>query len=152
MDGVHGVAADGAEIIDIHHAAHPHSKSRGDNGISIGFTSHHAAIAAKFGSHITEGIAGENIIIESDRHFSVDDLGARVAFRSDDALMVFDLVGDMAPCVEFSTFCAGRPLDAPDMKATLQLLSYGQRGFMILPLDGASSTIKAGDMFVLMEG
>ena len=154
MDGVYGVAANGSEIIDVHHPAHPQSKNGGDNGISIGFTSHQAAIVAKYGNHITEGIAGENIIIEAERTFSYEDLISGLAFRSADseAVMRFNLLRDMAPCVEFSTFCAGHPLDAAEMKTTLEFLSFGQRGFLIQPTETTAAwQIKAGDLFLLME-
>mgnify|MGYP000514794316 CR=1 FL=1 len=55
----------GLEQLDVHHADHPHSRNRGYNGISLGFTSHYGRMRDRFGSHITVGCAGENIIVET---------------------------------------------------------------------------------------
>src|SRR5690348_12666188 len=40
-DGVTGISADGDLIVDVHNRTHPESKFRGENGVSIGFTSHY---------------------------------------------------------------------------------------------------------------
>src|SRR5258708_756899 len=71
--GVSAVSADGIPIIDIHHADHPESKnSLGKNGISLGFTSHYRAMRDRYGAHLTDGCAGENILVESDQVWSID--------------------------------------------------------------------------------
>src|SRR5690242_19922688 len=57
--GVLGWAADGRPIADVHHRDHPDSKNRGgENGISLGFTSHYRTMREHFAGHLTDGIAG----------------------------------------------------------------------------------------------
>jgi len=64
--GIEAVLPTGEPILDIHHINHP-DKAHKDDLISIGFTSHYAAMRQRFGEHMQDGTAGENIIIESDR-------------------------------------------------------------------------------------
>src|SRR4051812_40755371 len=74
--GISAVSVNGEPIIDIHHADHPETKnSQGKNGISFGFTSHYRAMRECYGAHLPDGCAGENILIESDRVWSLDKLG-----------------------------------------------------------------------------
>jgi hypothetical protein len=80
-DGVLGAGgggeggADGGWIVDVHHRAHPETKNEdGLHGVSVGFTSHYAAMRDRLGDRIVVGCAGENIIVAADRSFSYDDL------------------------------------------------------------------------------
>ena len=67
-DGVLGGGSGGAWIVDVHHQAHPHTKNEdGLHGVSLGFTSHYAAMRERFGERLTVGCAGENIIAAADR-------------------------------------------------------------------------------------
>src|SRR5215212_1773199 len=87
--GVSAVSANGEAIIDVHHADHPESKSRlGTNGISIGFTSHYRAMRDRYGAHLTDGCAGENILVESDHVWSLDQLGEALVIQCVDRQMV----------------------------------------------------------------
>jgi hypothetical protein len=149
-DGVVGVAADGEGVIDVHNAGHPASKNqRGLNGISVGFTSHYQAMRERFGSHLTDGCAGENILVEADRTFSLGDLGDQLAIETAGGAIVYLaslLVA--APCVEFSQFAAGQGERLPPeaLKATLQFLDAGTRGFYARPVgDSANAVVRAGD-------
>ena len=102
--GVVGVADGGERIVDVHHGAHPASKSRqGSNGISIGFTGHYQAMRERFGAHVTDGIAGENILVESDGVWTLAELGQRLAIETAQGALI-PLVDALvaAPCVEFS--------------------------------------------------
>jgi len=147
-DGVVGLMADGGRIVDVHNARHPDSKNQGNNGISIGFTSHYRAMRSKFGAHMTDGIAGENIVIEADRRFQLADLGERLVIvnPASGQKITLQVLMVAAPCEPFSKFAAGRDLAAEEMKETLQFLHDGQRGFHITPVDeGAQWVAQAGD-------
>src|SRR5215216_1672990 len=77
--GVQGWTADNEPLTDVHHRDHPASKNRGgENGISLGFTGHYREMRQRFGQHLRDGIAGENILIEVDRQFQVEDLASGV--------------------------------------------------------------------------
>jgi hypothetical protein len=148
--GAIGVTADGERVVDIHHAEHPESKNqRGLNGISFGFTSHYRAMRERFGPHLTDGCAGENILIESEQMFALSDLGEHLAIQTTDGVHVVlahTLVA--APCVEFSQFAAGQAerLPAEALKAALQFLDRGMRGFYAGLMAGSNEAImRVGD-------
>ena len=148
--GAVGLAAGGERVIDVHNADHPASKNHsGVNGISIGFTSHYLAMRERFGPHLTDGCAGENILVETDRAFALSDLGERLAIETaNGAIVCLASLLVAAPCVEFSQFAAGQGerLPAEALKATLQFLDEGMRGFYAgLAGDPADVVVRAGD-------
>ncbi len=132
--GVVGKIAGGETILDVHNATHPASKNRaGSNGISIGFTSHYAAMRARFGDHLTDGIAGENILVATDRRFTEADFAAGIQIETADGAVVrLEEVIVAEPCVEFSRYALRYPRDLPSdpaVTAALNFLREGTRGF-----------------------
>jgi hypothetical protein len=158
-EGAHGVTSEAEKIVDIHNARHPETRNNGTNPITIGFTTHYAAMRDQFGAHLTDGIAGENIIIDADSSFTWDDLTTGVAFKNaDGTLHQFRLLKIADPCVEFSHFAAkknaatGNPLGGIELKETLQFLSYGRRGFHISPLNDRDPVgIMTGDTVYIVD-
>lgn len=150
-EGVAGLTEAGERIIDVHHARHPASKNQqGLNGISASFTSHYQTMRERFGPHLTDGIAGENILVEADRSFTLANLGAALAIQDQDegSLIYLDALMVAAPCVEFSRFAAEQdePLPAEVLKATLQFLDGGRRGFYArLAGTHDQAIVRAGD-------
>lgn len=153
-DGVIGITETGEEIIDVHNAIHPNSTSRGDNGISVGFTSHYNAMRQKFGDHLSDGIAAEGIIVETDRVYTPETLGTRLAIKNVETgklIYLYD-VKAMLPCEPFSRFAANSNLAAPEMKATLQFLSEGMRGFCMTLENGQNTVfVQQGDELILLD-
>jgi len=151
--GVLGLAEDDSQLLDIHHADHPNTRqNNGLNSISLGFTSHYQAMRDKFGAHLTDGIAGENILIESATSYALNDLGQRLAIQSAQSGDYYYLTQLMvaAPCVPFSTFAADQyglmPLSNQQIKEALQFLLDGMRGFYAtLDETQVACTIQAGD-------
>jgi hypothetical protein len=132
--GVVGLVENGETIVDVHHHDHPASKNRGgENGISLGFTGHYQAMRQRFGQHLADGIAGENILIEADRQFQVDDLALGVVVEGTDGRRLeLRPIIVAAPCVEFSRYALRFPEGArPDGTVTeaLRFLDAGMRGF-----------------------
>ncbi len=151
--GALGVMADGSHILDIHNADHPHTRNNGNNPLSVGFTAHYQAMRDRFGDHIGDGIAGENIIVTTDRSYGLDDLGGRVAFQNPatGVIAYLKVVKIVAPCNEFSQFCAqsDMPLSGAALKDTLQFLGEGRRGIMLAVEDGTRITIAPGDIMLI---
>jgi hypothetical protein len=152
--GVVGLLADGARIVDVHHAAHPGSRNRGGlNGVSVGFTAHYRSMRARFGEHLADGVAGENILVETARSVALADLGGRVMVRSrlTGATLLLDALQVAAPCVEFCHFAYGRAdLAAEDVRDGLRFLHEGRRGFYASLAAGQSTgLVEAGDMIVV---
>jgi hypothetical protein len=151
-------AVDGAgdRLLDVHHLEHPRSRNRrGLNGISIGFFGHYEKMQAYFGPHMQPGIAGENLIVDSPVPYTLADLqpylvavcaasGQEYPFRVLDA---------MAPCDPFTHFAARAEdrLPKAELKAGLQFLSNGRRGFLLQPLTTERIAIKPGDTVYLAE-
>jgi hypothetical protein len=133
-DGVFGITAKQKRVMDVHHIDHPTSGNHhGTNGVSFGFTSHYETMRTQFGEHVVNGCAGENILIETDAIIALTDLGRNIAIQSEETgqfvyLTKFKVA---TPCVEFSQYAAnhGLPLAAAPLKATLQFLNHGRRGF-----------------------
>lgn len=154
QDGCYGLLYDGTRLIDSHHAQHPQSRYNGRNGISIGFTAHYALMRERFGDHVSEGQAGENVIIETTDPVSPQQLGERIAFRREglDELIYFEQVVPAPPCVEFSRFISRRALSPQETKATLQFLDNGLRGFYCRLIPSAGSvTLKGGDVLLALD-
>lgn len=133
-NGVVGRTEMGDTILDVHHATHPVTKNRaGSNGISVGFTAHYGAMRARFGDHLTDGVAGENILVATERIFREPDFAAGIQIETTDGGMVHLAEVIVAePCVEFSRFALRAAQDAPADRAVMDALNFlreGVRGF-----------------------
>jgi hypothetical protein len=150
--GVEGVDFQDQPMLDIHHADHPHTSNNGNNGISIGFTSHYRKMRTRFGEHMRDGTAGENIIIDTDQEIWLADLGQQVEFHNLDTgnILSLEVVKIAAPCDEFSHFAAKSQeerLEAKELKDTLQFLGGGRRGFLLkLSGDQEKGYVQPGDV------
>jgi hypothetical protein len=148
--GVTGIGTDGTIHLDVHHRDHPISRNRGDNGVSVGFTGHYATMRDRFGDHLTDGIAGENILVEWEEVFTPESLGGNLLIEAVSGPVRLATVIAAPPCVEFTRFCLRWPRDArPDRTVTeaLQVLDNGLRGFYASFDPGsAASEIRAGDV------
>jgi hypothetical protein len=132
-DGAYGLEPGGAWMVDIHHRAHPDSRNpAGEQGISMGFTGHYGAMRDRFGDRIEVGCAGENIIVETPRRFTLDELLGGVVVLSPAGEEVLRLaVLDVAhPCKPFTGWALGRRVEKDVLKAHLQFLDGGMRGFL----------------------
>ena len=147
--GVVGVTDDGQHIVDVHNANHPETKSRGDNGFSIGFTSHYESMRHRFGKHIANACAGENILVQTDTMFSLADLQNGVAIlqtRTDEYIFLID-IQPVVPCLPFSNYAANRLLAPSEVKETLQFLMHGRRGFLAELMDKSKTvSVRTGDV------
>jgi len=152
--GVIGLTEQNTEIIDVHHKRHPNSRYRGDNPISIGFTSHYEKMRAEMGDHLSDGIAGESIIVACHSIYTVDAIGNRLAIKSqgDESLIYLNEVIPIPPCEPFSRFVRAKNLSPAQKKLTLQFLSGGTRGFY-MKLDNTpdNTIIQAGDRVYLVN-
>jgi hypothetical protein len=156
--GVIGVLADGTELIDVHHAAHPESRDRrGLAGISVMATGDYAALRARYGDHLVDGIAGEGVLVEFDpglaRRSMPDSItvspggrdeagsargpevgvGPRTSFGDADLVLHSVQVAD--PCVEFTRFCLRLPASdsvGDDVSRGLDDLRGGARGYKMV--------------------
>jgi hypothetical protein len=149
--GALGAAADGGWLVDVHHQAHPDTKNEdGLHGVSVGFTSHYAAMRDRFGERIVIGCAGENVIVETDGMFTYDDVAAGIALVSADGVERVRLrVLQVAhPCRPFTGWALGGRVESEVLKSHLQFLDDGMRGFYCVG-EGVG-TVEVGDHVLLL--
>jgi hypothetical protein len=149
-DGALGARPDGEWIVDVHHRAHPHTKNEdGLHGISLGFTSHYAAMREHFGDRLEVGCAGENIIAETDRRITYEELAGGIAILAPDGgervrLKVLQVAH---PCRPFTGWALGKHVEPEELKRHLQFLDGGMRGFYCV--GEGSGTVSLGDQVVM---
>lgn len=146
--GVTGIGTDGMAHHDVHHRDHPLSRNRGDNGVSVGFTSHYRLMRERFGEHLADGIAGENILVESAEVHTESDLGGTLLIETAGGLARLDHVIVAPPCVEFTRYCLEWPRDRrPDRTVTeaLQFIGAGVRGFYATSSPRSARVVRAGE-------
>jgi len=146
--GVWGLDEDGKPVPDVHHRDHPASKLRGtENAISFGLTSHYAAIRERFGEHLVDAIAGENILIAADGPVSLEEVAGGLLVETARGSVALGQVSVAHPCAPFSRFALGMGPDEPaDLRVTeaLRYLDGGMRGFYVA-YSGAPVEIAVGD-------
>lgn len=150
--GVVGFAG-ATEVNDVHHRDHPLSRYRGENGVSVGFTAHYAAMRAEFGDFLHDGIAGENLLVASESILSADDVAAGIVIMTATGPVSLAEVQVAAPCVEYGKFCLRYPHDRiadAAVAAAVAFLHQGVRGFYARwAADAGAATsprIAAGDL------
>ena len=152
-DGALGASPsdDDTWIVDVHHRAHPRSKNEdGLHGISIGFTSHYAAMQEHFGERLAVGCAGENIIAEVDRRLAYEELAGGVAILSPEGMERVRLkVLEVAhPCKPFTGWALGKTVEPEELKQHLQFLDNGMRGFYCV--GEGTGTVSLGDRIAIL--
>ncbi|MBI3362800.1 MAG: hypothetical protein HY023_16995 [Chloroflexi bacterium] len=137
---------DGRAILDVHHADHPQAYRHGNNALSVGFTTHYDAMRERFGDHIADGCAGENILVETDEKVEMGILRRGLAIRpaGSTSPVWLDEVCVAKPCEPFSRY-ASRAAQSEDVKAALQFLDNGVRGFYCVLAGESAATITVGD-------
>ena len=149
--GIEATTPEGEHVLDIHHISHPDKAYDNDDLVCIGFTAHYEAMRGRFGEHMVDGIAGENIIIDYAEEIWPDDLDQRLAIENQDTgqKAMLDLVSFAAPCREFSRFATQsqrEDLPANKLKETLQFLGNGRRGFLLVLSEGQeTAVVRRGD-------
>lgn len=154
-----GLVADmpgGESVLDVHNEHHPDTRYKGTNAVSVGFSGHYQAMRDRLGDHMTDGVAGENVIIEAGFVPALADLGRQLQFRNPatGAVAALDVVKVAAPCDAFTRFThqTTEHLPADVMKETLQFLNDGRRGFLLMLADQAGEAlISTGDEVLVLE-
>lgn len=140
--GVVGVGRDGTEHVDVHHMDHPHSRnSKGRNGISIMATGDYEALRARYGNHLTDGIAGESILVD----YSPGLAGREMPEQLTLGPLTLTGVHIAKPCVEFTRFCLRHEGPVDDaIKQGLKDLDGGARGYKMTTED--TGLVAVGDI------
>ena len=147
-------ADDGSFMVDVHNAAHPHSRNRdGVNSLSVGFTSHYAAMQARFGDHFAPGWAGENLLIATDQIVALEQVARGLVVQTARGPVALASVIVATPCKPFSGFALRTDCATiEELKAALQFLDHGMRGYYCALASAAPATIAVGDEVFAAEG
>ena len=152
QEGIIGITEQGGEIIDAHHIQHAESRNRGGNGISIGFLQNYEKMRRRFGSHIQDGFAAENIIVDAAVDLSLFTSASRffIHNRVSDIRIELKEVVPAPPCREFSIFCLQVPQCKEEIQSALQFLDNGMRGYYAEILsDSENVIVQAGDRLIV---
>jgi hypothetical protein len=142
--------AEGVHVLDVHNTQHPQSKHWGENPFSVGFTSHYAAMAKRFGAHMYLGCAGEGIIIETTKTITIDDMAGTMVIATKNGPVKLAQIIVATPCAPFSTFALANPQSTTaDLKSALQFLNHGTRGFYCQLVEEIEAVIRPGDLAYL---
>jgi hypothetical protein len=150
-DGILGRGPDGAWVVDVHHRAHPQTKNAdGLHGISIGFTSHYGAMQEQFGGGITLGCAGENLIAETAVRVALEQIAGGLAILAPDGRerVRLEVLKVAHPCRPFTGWALGRRVESEVLKAHLQFLDDGMRGYRCHA--AVAGMVSVGDRLVLV--
>jgi len=118
---------DNGYVLDVHAAAYP-ADGNGRRPLSVGFTAHYELMRSRFDS-VPLGIAGENIIVESNRVFEERDLAGGLVVRRSDGEFRLEAPKVARPCAAFTRFLIGDRSD-DDHGAARAFLQGGVRGFI----------------------
>jgi MOSC domain-containing protein YiiM len=127
-----------AWLVDVHHAAHPDSRHTPHAPVSLLTTGSYRALRERFGPHLADGVAGENVLVDSDRV-----LADEVARAFSIGAVLLESVAPAEPCVEFARWCARLGPDASAREDLIALLG-GARGWYGVPVAGA--VVSLGDV------
>jgi hypothetical protein len=153
--GVVGVAANGEQILDVHHMDHPRSRFRGANAISVGFTGHYAALREQFGAHVVDGCAAENILIASSGKIALDEPQMWVVLEqaATGKQYVLGQAAVAEPCMPFARWVTHHDAPPEQIRRTLQQLRHGMRGFYLdMPPVQQPVLVQDGDRVLVRYG
>ena len=125
----------------------------GNNFISFGFTHHYVMMRDRFGAHLEDGVAGENIIIEAEDKTGVFVPSSRIGIQSavTGEILILNEVIVAPPCAPFTYFCAQARIGGKDMKEVLQFLGHGTRGYYARVPAGFTGEVMPGELIVSVE-
>ena len=151
--GVVGLADRLGSVLDVHHVDHPRTRDRkGIGGVTFMGVGDYARLRVRYGDHLTEGIAGETILLDAAAGFGRTPVPAEVTVLTSDGPIGLVRVRVADPCVEFSRFCLRQePSSVVDADVTQALvdLADGCRGYRGVAT--GSGVIALGDQVVIAD-
>ena len=105
------------------------------------------ALRARYGQHLSEGIAGEGILLDAPDGLAGRLHGTGWVLHTAGGSIEVDQVGVAEPCVEFTRFCLGLPPSSEvgsDVREHLALLDHGARGYK--GVAAATGLLAVGDL------
>ncbi len=149
--GVHGITAAGETVLDVHHQDHPQTRdAKGRAGILFMGTGDYVTLRARYGEHVTDGIAGETVLVDAPDGLAHRPMPSTAMIRTTTGDLPLEQVRVADPCVEFSRFCLQQPPSAVVDDAVRQALidlDGGARGYRAAA--AATASFRVGDLLVI---
>lgn len=149
--GITGQGPEGSDSLDVHHRDHPDSKFAGDNAVSVLFTHHYDLMRARFGDHLPDGIAGESMLVETNRRVMESNLLDGLVIETEEGPALLRDLRVAEPCVEYTRYCLRRAPEEradPILTESLEFLRAGMRGFYAR-YSGTPVLVRLGDKVYL---
>jgi hypothetical protein len=131
--GVVGLAEHLGSVVDVHHVDHPRSRDpKGRGGVTVMGTGDYLRLRERYGDHLTEGIAGESILVDAPNGLAGIEMPAEIRVLTAAGPIRLTQVRVADPCVEFSRFCLGQgagPTVDEHVRQALIDLDGGARGY-----------------------
>lgn len=145
--GAFASAPDGSCLVDVHNATHPFTRSRGENTLSVGFSRHYDAMRAHFGDPFPFGCAAENIIVDGpDARVTPADVAGGIVIETADGSAPLAQVIVAPPCMPFAKYALrDREAPPPAVKAAIQFIDQGIRGYYCAYAGPKTATLRRGD-------
>jgi hypothetical protein len=99
-----------------------------------------------FATKVPNGVAGENVIIETEASIDLWALSDGLLMKTKDNDVLITGFSAAEPCIEFTQYCLGQGrADTPeDIRTSLQFLRHGMRGFYA-GYSGPTVVLRLGD-------
>ncbi len=138
----------GQVVPDVHHADHPDTRHRrGGNGLSLMTTAGYSRLRARYGPHLADGVAGENLLVDAARPLGPDLEGRDLEVLTAEGPVRLTRVAVCTPCVEFTRWCLRLEPEASvddEVLAGLDALDSGARGLLAAP--AGPGVLRPGDV------
>ncbi|MBL8046633.1 MAG: hypothetical protein JNL09_08835 [Anaerolineales bacterium] len=137
----------GEVLLDVHNARHPETRNHeNENSLSVGFTQHYELIRQQFGEHVPFASGGENIIVETAHRVELSEVtgGVRIQRADGRSVRLTNLLV-AAPCRPFAGYLLGKTVDGETLKASVQFLHNGMRGYYGILAEAEPVAISLGD-------
>lgn len=122
-----------AWLLDNHHRSYPSGGTSERRAVSVGFSAHYESMRDRFGATVVPGVAAENIIVDSARAMSLEQLCTGLEIRSSSgAVLALREPLVAAPCREFASCLLGLPERGTreELADDLAFLDDGMRGYV----------------------
>ncbi len=145
--GVVGLADGLGSVLDVHHIDHPATRDpKGVGGVTLMGTGDYDRLRARYGQHLTEGIAGETILLDAPGGFGGLDMPSEFTVYTQTGPLLLTGLVPAEPCVEFCRFCLQRNVSSPvddEIRRAMRDLDGGARGYR--GMAAGSAVIALGD-------
>lgn len=131
-------------VIDVHNRAHPHTRDpHGKAGLTLMGTGDYEKLRLRYGAHVSDGIAGESILVDAPDGLAGGQPAAARVLTSGGPIEL-QAVRVAKPCVEFSRYCLGEAMSesvSADVREALEFLDGGMRGYRAVACNDGSIAI-----------